>query len=74
MELLLAVLFVWLLVRAIGLAIRLTWGLARFVASILMAVALPAMILGFLFAGGIGMLVPILTVMLAIGVMRGRLF
>ena len=40
-ELLTIVVFAWLLIKAIGLAFKLTWGMAKIVASILMVLALP---------------------------------
>ena len=36
-ELLTIIVFVWLLIKAIGLAFKLTWGMAKIIASILMA-------------------------------------
>ena len=42
-ELLTVILFVWLMIKAIGLAFRLTWGAARIAASILMALAVPVL-------------------------------
>ena len=40
-ELLTIVVFVWLLIKTIGLAFKLTWGMAKIVASILLVLALP---------------------------------
>ena len=44
-ELLAIILFIWLLGKAIGLAIKLTWGVAKAAASILMVIALPVLVL-----------------------------
>ena len=43
-ELLTTVLFVWLMFKAIGLMLRLTWGMAKIAASVLIALAFPALI------------------------------
>lgn len=65
--------FIWLLVKSIGLALRLTWGFAKIVASILMVLALPALILCLLFAGGILLLIPLGMVAIAAGVLKACL-
>lgn len=44
--------FVWLSVKAIGLAFRATWGSAKVAAAILFTLALPALIGCLLVAGG----------------------
>ena len=44
-ELLIFIAFVWLLFKGIGLAFKLTWGVAKIAASILMVLAMPALIL-----------------------------
>lgn len=69
-EVLTVVVFVWLLVKTIGLAFRLTWGAAKIIASILMVIALPALILCLLFAGGILLIVPIVVIGTAFGVLK----
>ena len=69
-ELLIFVLFVWLTVKAIGLAFRLTWGVAKIAASILMVRALPILILCFVFVGGITLLIPIVMIAIAVGILK----
>ena len=69
-ELLIFVLFVWLMVKAIGLAFRLTWGVAKIAASILMVLALPILILCFVFVGGITLLIPIVMIAIAVGILK----
>ena len=44
-ELLTIAIFLWLLVKTIGFAFRLTWGVAKIAASILIGLALPVLIL-----------------------------
>ena len=69
-ELLTIILFIWLLGKAIGLAFKLTWGVAKAAASILMVIALPALVLCLLFAGGIALIVPLAIIGLAVGILK----
>ena len=69
-ELLVLVLFCWLFVKTIGLAFRVTWGLAKVVAVILFVLALPTLIGCFLVAGGILLLIPVALIGLAWSVLR----
>lgn len=68
--LLMVVLFIWLAVKAIGLALRLTWGTAKVLATLLFAVAVPILIGCLLFAGGILLLIPVLMIGAAVGVLE----
>ena len=61
--------FVWLFVKGIGLAFRVTWGLAKVVAVVLFILALPALIGCFLVAGGLVLLVPVGLVAAAWGIL-----
>ena len=69
-ELLVLILFCWLFVKTIGLAFRVTWGLAKVVAVILFVLALPTLIGCFLVAGGILLLIPVALIGLAWSVLR----
>jgi len=69
-ELLTIVVFVWLLVRTVGLAFKLTWGAAKIVASILMSIALPVLIICLVFLGGIALIVPIAVIGIAFGILK----
>lgn len=69
-ELLVIVLFIWLAVKAVGLALRLTWGVAKLLASILFVVAVPLLIGCVLFAGGLLLLVPLLLVAAAVAILK----
>ena len=71
-EILVIVLFGWFFVKAIGLSVRLAWGAARVVGSVLFALALPALVLGLLFAGGLVLLLPLLMVGIACGILKSR--
>ena len=72
-ELLTISIFIWLLVKAIGLAFKLTWGVAKVAASILIGLALPVLIVCFLFVGGIALLVPLAMVAIAGGIIKACL-
>ena len=69
-ELLTTVVFVWLLVKAIGLAFKLTWGAAKLIASLLIGLALPALIICLVFVGGIALLIPIAVIGIAVGILK----
>ena len=69
-ELLTIVVFVWLTIKAIGLAFKLTWGMAKIVASILMVLALPLLIVCLLFVGGAILIVPVAMIGVAAGIMK----
>jgi len=69
-ELLTVVIFIWLLVKAIGLAFKLTWGVAKIAASILIGLAFPLLIVCFVFVGGIALLVPIIMIAIAAGILK----
>ena len=69
-ELLTIVVFVWLLIKTIGLAFKLTRGMAKIVASILMVLALPLLIVCLLFVGGAILIVPVAMIGIAAGIMK----
>lgn len=72
-ELLTVAVFIWLLVKAIGLAIRLTWGVAKITASILIGIAFPVLFVCVLFVGGIAILVPLAMIAIAAGILKACL-
>ena len=69
-ELLTVVIFIWLLVKSIGLAFKLTWGVAKIAASILIGLAFPVLIVFFVFIGGIALLVPVVMIAIAAGILK----
>lgn len=69
-ELLTCVVFAWILIKSIGLMLRLTWGIAKIIATILMVLALPALLVCLLFAGSIALLIPVAMVGLAAGIVK----
>lgn len=69
-ELFVVLLFFYLVVNAIGLMLRLTWGLAKIAAGILIALAFPALVVCFLFVGGIALLIPVAMIVIAVGIVK----
>lgn len=72
-ELLTIAIFIWILVKAIGLAFKLTWGVAKIAASILIGLAFPVLIVCLVFVGGIALLVPIVMIAIAAGILKACL-
>lgn len=72
-ELLVFVIFIWLLAKTVGLAFKLTWGAAKIAASILITLAFPVLIVCFLFVGGIALLIPVLMIAIAAGILKACL-
>lgn len=69
-ELLIVIVFVWLLIKSIGLAFRLTWGITKIAASMLMVLALPLLIVCLLFLGGAILILPVVMIAIAVGIMK----
>ena len=69
-EFLIVIAFVWLMIKAVGLAFKLTWGAAKVVASILMTIALPLLIVCFVFVGGIALILPVGLIALSLGILK----
>ena len=69
-ELLVIAIFIWLLVKSIGLTFKLTWGVAKIAASILIGLAFPVLIVCFVFIGGIALLVPVVMIAIAAGILK----
>lgn len=69
-ELLTLIIFAWLMVNTIGLAFKITWGVAKVIASILMVIAMPVLIVCMVFVGGIALLVPIVMIGIAAGILK----
>ena len=72
-ELLAVVIFIWLLVKVAGFAFRLTWGVAKIAAFLLIGLALPVMIVCFIFVGGVVLLVPLVMIAVAAGILKACL-
>ena len=72
-EILTIAIFIWLLMKAVSFALRLTWGLAKIIASILIGLAFPALVLAVVFAGGVLLLIPIAMVAIAVLILKACL-
>lgn len=59
LEILCTILFVWLFIKVLGLVFKVAWNLTKVLATILFVMALPALIVCFIFAGGLLLLVPV---------------
>ena len=69
-ELLTIAIFIWLLVKTISLAFKLTWGVAKVAASILVGLAFPLLIICIFFVGGIALMVPVAMIAIAAGILK----
>lgn len=70
MEVIITIVCVWLFFKCLGLALRLTWGVTKFVVSLLFTIAIPLLIFCLLFAGGLVILVPLGLLGLAFGLLK----
>ena len=69
-ELLSVIVFVWLLIKSISLALKLTWGMAKIIAGILIVLTLPMLIVFLLFVGGAILIIPVAMIGIAAGIMK----
>ncbi len=69
-EFLIAIAFCWLLFKAVVLAFKVTWGVAKVVACILFVAAVPALLACFLFASGAVLLLPVALVAASFGILK----
>ena len=60
----------WLFFKGVGLALRMTWGLAKLIGVVLMAVALPVAGVCVFMGLGVLLLLPVGLLLLALGRMR----
>ena len=60
----------WLFFKGVGLALRMTWGLAKLISVVLMAVALPVAGVCVFMGLGVLLLLPVGLLLLALGLMR----
>lgn len=71
LELLTVAIFLGLLVKAVGFAFKLTWGVAKITGAILIGLALPVLIVCLVFAGGIALLLPLGMIFAAVRIVSG---
>lgn len=69
-EILISILAIWLLIKAIGVAFKITWGAAKIIATILMVLAIPIFIVCLIFVGGFFLLIPVALIAGAFGLLK----
>lgn len=60
----------WLFIKGMGLAFKITWGVVKIIATLLLILAAPALIVCLIFAGGVALLVPVAMVSIAFGLLK----
>ena len=73
MELLTIIVFCWLSFKLLGLFVRIAWGAAKLVATLLFVIALPMLVLCLIFAGGVVMMLPVGLIVLALLILKACL-
>ena len=68
-EIIITILAICLFAKAISLAFRITWGVAKIVATVMMVLAVPIFIVCLIFAGGFILLLPVALIAGAIGIL-----
>ena len=69
-EVLVIMIFCWLIVKVLKLAFSITWGMAKIAATVLCVLACPLLILCLLFAGGLALIIPVLIVVGAYSILK----
>lgn len=62
LELILIGVFALLFGKALGLVLKLTWGVTKLAVGLVMGLAVPVLVVSVLFAGGLALLVPVAMV------------
>lgn len=70
LELFFVIAFFWLFFKALGLALRMAWGTAKVLASLLFGIALPLLVVCVVFAGGIALMLPLALMGIAFGLLK----
>ena len=70
LDILLTVLFISLFIWTVKLLFKLTWGIAKVIAVILLIITLPTLIGGLMVAGGLVLLIPVALLIGAIGIIK----
>ncbi|MDD6061972.1 MAG: hypothetical protein PUB99_05080 [Oscillospiraceae bacterium] len=70
LEILFTVLFLCLFGWAVKLLFKITWGVAKVIGLILAVLALPALIIGLVAAGGFILLIPVALIAGAVGLLK----
>ena len=73
LDLIITVFCIWLFFKALGLALRVTWGITKLIASVLFAIALPLLVVCLIFAGGLAMLLPLALLGIAFSLLKSAI-
>lgn len=69
-EILTMILFIGLLFNIIPFIFKMTWGVAKIMAVLLILFALPSLLIGLVFVGGFILLIPIVIVAAVCGILK----
>ena len=69
-EVLCTALFIWLFIKVFGLIFKVAWSLTKIIAMVLFVMALPALIVCFIIAGGFLLLIPVAFLGLALALLN----
>ena len=69
-EILCTALFIWLFIKVFGLVFKVAWSLTKIIAMVLFVMALPALIICFIIAGGFLLLIPVAFLGLALALLN----
>lgn len=72
-DLLVLILFCWIFFGSIKLMFKITWGLAKILAVILLVLSLPSLIGCLLYASGVILLLPVVLIAIAWGILKACL-
>lgn len=69
-EVLVTLLSIWLFAGSVRLAFKIAWGTTKIIASVLLAVAVPVLVLCLIFASGVVLLLPVALIAGAFGLLK----
>ena len=69
-EIAITVLFIWLFFKALKLALKITWGIAKIIAVILFVISIPTLIICLLSSSGAVLLLPLTLIGTAFGLVK----
>ena len=69
-EILVTLLSIWLFIGSIRLAFKIAWGTTKIIASILLTLAAPILVLCLIFASGAVLLLPVAIIASAFGLLK----
>lgn len=69
-EIIITVLTIFLFAKAISLTFKITWGIAKIIATILLVLAVPLFVVCFVLVGGFVLLIPVGLILGAIGIIK----